>query len=188
MSEPAILPTEVARGTGQAQVGVLLDIARSQVDEAYRISELLETKARNLIQWSSVFFAASQAAIGVQLAAASNRFVPSAIVVLACTLALIGLLALGAAVWFATRLQEPQPQAAIDVRILVVGLLPPAQRDDPRVPSAIARVLAEVVETRRDENGTKAAVLAKVQIAALVALGSSGTGLFLGLITAYSLR
>jgi hypothetical protein len=188
VSEPAILSTAQG-GTGEGkQVPVLLDIARDQVDEAYRISQLLESKARNLLQAASVFFAASQAAVGIQIAAQADASLPTWMAVVGAVIAGLGLFGVVMTAYQAVRLQEPQDQQTISVDGLCMRLLPYAQRDDPRVPQFILSELAGIARTRRTKNEQKAAKLEAVQFWAFVALGSSAIALLFGLITAYSVR
>jgi hypothetical protein len=165
-----------------------LDIARDQVDEAYRIAELLESKARNLLQAASVFFAASQAAVGIQIAARSDVSIPTWMLVVAVSIAGLGLLGVAMTAYCAVRLQEPQDQQTISIDGLCTRLLPFAENDDPRVPQFVLNELGRVVKDRREKNATKATALRAVQFWAFLALASSTTALFFGLITAYSVR
>lgn len=176
-------------GSGEGkQVPLLLDIARDQVDEAYRIADLLESKARNLLQAASVFFAASQAAVGIQIAAQSDASIPSWMVIVAAVLAGSGLVAVAVTAYRAVRLQEPQDQQTISVDGLCVRLLPFAEKDDPRVPQFILNELSGIVRARREKNARKAEALKTVQFWAYFALSASTTALFFGLITAYCVR
>jgi hypothetical protein len=188
VNEPAIL-SAAHGGSGEGkQVPILLDIARDQVDEAYRISELLESKARNLLQAASVFFAASQAAVGIQIAAQSEISIPTWMLLVAVAIAGLGLFGVAMTAYRAVRLQEPQNQQTISIDGLCNRLLPFAERDDPRVPQFILNELGRIVSDRRDKNESKADALKTVQFWAFLALGSSTTALFFGLVTAYSLR
>lgn len=188
VTDPAVL-SGAKGGTGEGkQVSLLLGIARDQVDEAFRISELLETKARNLLQASTLFFAGSQAAIGIQIAAKSGKQAPTWMAVLAVFVGVVGLLAVARTAVCAVRLQEPSDQKTVSVEGLCVRLLPYAEDDDSRVPKFVMQELASIVRARREKNAEKVIALEAVQFWAFVALGSSATALLLGLITAYSLR
>jgi hypothetical protein len=165
-----------------------LDIARSQVDEAFKVSEVLDAKARNLLQASTVLFAASQAAVGVQVAARSGRHIPLPISIAALLLGVIGLAGVAMTALRSMQLQGPQTQQAINVDVVCVEMLPWAERDDPRVPQYVLNRLAEIVKDRRRKNEAKASDFRTVRRWAFVALGSSSTALLLGLVTAYFVR
>lgn len=168
------------------QVPLLIEIARSQVDEAYKVSERLDGKARTLLQAATVFFATSQAAIGIQLAARSGRDpAPWWVATVAALLGVIGLIGVGFTARRAMRLQEPADQKAVDVERLRTDLFHFAEDNDPRVPRFLFEMLTKVVIDRRTKNAEKVKGLAKVQFWATVALASSGTALLVGIAATY---
>jgi hypothetical protein len=188
VSDPAFLPMPGRPGEGR-QVAVLLDIARSQVDEAFRVSEFLETKARHLLQAATILFAGSQAAVGIQIAASSGRAsAPFWVGAVALFIGIIGLLGVVMTAVCFVRLQEPANQKAVSVETLCVRLLPHAEDDDPRVPRYILSEMSKIVRARREKNEDKAVALEDVQFWTFVALGSSATALLFGLFAAYFLR
>lgn len=188
MATPADIPVGTAPPNDGAQVALLLDIAKDQVDEAFEVAKALEVKARSLLQVATVFFAASQTAVGVQVAIRADSDRPGWVALVATVLGLLGLAGIGMAALRTVKLQEPQDQLTIDVDTLSDRLIEFAERNDPRVSRFMLGELSSVARDRRTKNDRKIDALAKVQFWAFAALGASACALLFGLVVSYLYR
>ncbi len=188
VAKPADIPTGAAPSNDGAQVALLLDIAKDQVAEAFNVAQALETKARSLLQVSTVFFAASQAAVGVQVAVKAGETRPTWVALVATLIGLSGLVGIALAAVRTVKLQEAQDQLAVDVDTLSTRLIDYAERDDPRVSRFMLKELAGIAKGRRDKNKVKISALDKVQCWAYVAIGASTCALLFSLVTSYAYR
>lgn len=182
------IPPSPERPRDSTQVALLLDVVRTQVDEAFRIAEVLEAKAKSLLQASTIFFGASQAAVGIQVAARGAESTPTWSALTATVIGVVGLIALALTAVNAVAMQEPEDRLAIDVDTLSKRLIDFAERDDPRVSRFMLGELAAIVNDRRETNRAKVTALRCVRVWAYLALGASTLQLLFGMVTAYAFR
>lgn len=187
VSNPVKIPAADGPSDGK-QVALLIDLAKDQVKEAYDVAQALESKARNLAQVSTVFFAASQTAVGIQVAVTATTSRPTWVAIVATVLGLAGLVAIAMAAFRTVGLQEPQDQMTVNIDTLTKKLVTFAERDDERVSRFMLGELGTVAKGRRTKNAAKVIALGKVQFWAYAALGSSSAALFFGLVVSYFYR
>ncbi len=188
MAEPAEIRVGEASATDGKQMDLLITLAKDQVKEAYDVAQALEGKARSLVQVSTVFFAASQTAVAVQVAITTTANRPTWVAIVATIVGLAGVLGLAMAAHRTVQLQEPSEQLSVNVETLTKRLVDFAERGDPRVSRFILGELGTIAADRRTQNAGKITKLDKVQFWAYMALGASTLALFFGLVVSFIYR
>ncbi|HTU15937.1 MAG TPA: hypothetical protein VMF31_12155 [Solirubrobacterales bacterium] len=174
-------PDPESAGTVETkQTTLLLEVTRAEMAESFRISEVLDAKARTLPQISTVFFAASQVAITFILTG-SEEPVPAWLTVTALALGVLGLIAVAACLVRVVRVQTPVDQAALKVEVLNDRLFSFAADGDERVSRFMLQEMTDIVVKRRKENSKKAKSFKRTQLLAYAAIAISGLQLMLGL-------
>jgi hypothetical protein len=180
VADPSSIPERVPSSDGK-QMDLLLSVVREEMAEAFKAADTIDTKARSAVQIATIFFAASQAAVGV-IFTGDGR--PGTVWVLALAAGL-GLFSLGALVWAARstmRLNSPDDQAAVDVVVLREQLAYYAERGEARVSRFMLDLLTGITQTRREANETKAGKADSAVAWAYAALYGAAAEILIGML------
>lgn len=185
-------PSQPAAGApveGSKQVELLISLAREQAIESTKDADAIEGKARSVAQMATVFFAASQATVGLLLATrpANAPQVSSTVAWAAVVLGALALLSVLFMAWRVLRLHRLVTQDALEPEVLE-QLLPFAEDANLRVPTYLLDRLVEVARSRRTAATDKADALRFLYAAGYVSLAASGSQILLGIIVAFATR
>jgi hypothetical protein len=130
----------------------VLDAARSEVDQAFAISERLDNKVRNQISLAAGFFAVAQAVAGWTVGAGLERawLITVVIAALGSAVALIAAVRKCFEAW-----QLESEKALSHERLRTLG--EDAYRHDPKVAAALVGLYVRLLETRRAGNEQRVA-------------------------------
>jgi hypothetical protein len=186
MTEPSEKPTNMpAKRDGEAtQLSILLDAATAIIDEEFKRSERLDSKARNLITVAGAFYAVVQAVViglvnetlGGGFLKDASSFVPW--LMLAAGLATAGMLAALGWTYNAWRLRGDEALRVKTIR----DYRDAAYAGNPAVGAKLVDAYAKIADDRRQVNAERAAAVDAAAVACGIAMALIGIELVLAFV------